>query len=110
MKLKRIEVIHNDLQLLADLLTENLEKEYAKVTEDMIVIGAETYRLVSNSAQWVMVILKKEGESVEIDLIDTDHGTALFNFRWKESKFIGSTLKHFKHQCELKGWKINELS
>lgn len=54
-------------------------KDYLSVTDEMIVIGTESYRLRTNSSQWNMVVLKKKGEKTEIDIVGTAGGTGLFN-------------------------------
>lgn len=110
MRITRIMIDHNNLQELGEVAVQYMGKQYVSVTDEMIVIGKESFRLRTNSSQWDMVVLKRIGRKTQIDIVGAAGGTGLFNFSWwSESSFTKSLLQHFQHYCQLNGWIIEEV-
>lgn len=111
MRIKRIVIGHDNIQQLGEIAAENMGKDYVSVTDDMIVIGTESYKWRTSSAQWNMVVLKKKGNTTEIDIVGTAGGTGWLNLSWgSESGFTGSLFRHFGNYCEVNGWSIEEIA
>lgn len=111
MKIKRLIIEHDDIQELGKVASQFMGKEYVSATDDMIVIGTESYKLRNNSTQWNMVVLKKKDGKAQIDIIGTAGGYGLFNISWwSESGFTKRLFRHYVNQCEVKGWSFEEIA
>lgn len=111
MRIKRIMIHHDDIQELGEVAVDYMGKEYICVTDEMIVIGKESFRLRTSSSQWDMVVLKKIGRKIQIDIVGTAGGIGLLNISWwSESSFVKSMDQFFVNRCKLRGWRIEEVA
>lgn len=111
MKIKKVEITHDDIMQLAQIAVKQMGQEYVKTSDEMIIIGSESYKMRTNSTQWNMVVLRKKGRKVEIDMVGTAGGSGIFNISWwSESGFTKGMFKHFKKHCEDKGWNLQEVT
>jgi hypothetical protein len=110
MQIRRITINHDNLQQLGEIAVEYMGKNYISVTDEMIVIGTESFAWRTSSAQWNMVVLKRKGRNTQIDILGTAGGTGFFNFNWgSESSFTKKLIRHFKNYCEVNNWQLEEL-
>lgn len=110
MKIKRLIIDNDNIQELGEIAVAYMGKDYISVTDEMIVIGTESYRLRNDSTQWDMVVLRKEKGKAHVDLLGTAGGTGLFNFSWwSESGFTKKLSRKYVAHCEMKGYGFEEI-
>ncbi|MCJ8291836.1 MAG: hypothetical protein HRT58_18745 [Crocinitomicaceae bacterium] len=111
MKIRRIAIKSNNIQELGEIAVQYMGKDYVSVTNEMIVIGTESFRLRTSSAQWNMVVLKKQKSKIQIDIIGAAGGIGIFNFSlWSESGFTKKLFQEYLNYCETKGWNFEEIA
>lgn len=112
MQIHRI-IVHDydNLKTLAKLCLSHTGSQYKSVSNDMIVLGAETYRLRTTSSQWEMIVLKKEEKSVRIDIIATGGGAGIFNVSLgSEKNFVNKMIGVLKDIFDRNGLKYSEAT
>ena len=90
MKIAIFELEYSDLNRISQVFANSIEKQsYVNTSDSMTIIATEQYKLRTNSAQWNMVVLKKEGHKIRVDIIGAAGGTGIFNISlWAESSFV----------------------
>lgn len=112
MRIQRITIEgYDNVKSLAKICMSHMGSQYRSVSDDMIVIGSETYRLRTTSSQWEMVVLKKVDHSVRIDIIGTGGGAGVFNISLgAEKSFVDGMLGKIRDVCDRNGLKYTEAS
>ncbi len=111
MRIERIIVEDEDIQAYGLLFKKYHGSQYQCVTDDLIVIGNESYRLITSSVQWDMVTIKRINKTLQIDILGTGGGSGLFSWSWgTERSFVREMTKRVMTFCEERGVECTIVS
>ncbi|MDA8648366.1 hypothetical protein N9L43_01005 [bacterium] len=72
----------------------------------MIILGVESFRLRTTSAQWDMVVLKRINTKIQVDIVGTAGGSGIFNISLgSENSFVKEMRRFLVHYCEENGFR-----
>lgn len=109
MKISKFELDSIEIELIANAVWTKQEDDYVNKTDDMIIIAAELYKFRTNSSQFNMVVVKKDGSKAYIDIIGAAGGIGVFNVNFgTESNFVYECVRLLKAYCSENGINLKE--
>lgn len=111
MRIRRMIVHTEDIQGLGSCCKSYTGSQYTCETDDMIVLGSESFRLRTSSSQWEMTVLKRIDKSIQVDALGTGGGSGLLNFSWgSERSFVQKMMLRLREYCEMNGLEYQEIT
>lgn len=111
MRIERIIVETQDIQTIALLFKKYHGSQYQCVNDDMVIIGNESYRWITSSVQWDMVVIKRMEDKIQVDVLGVGGGSGLFSFSWgTERSFVRDMTRRTAEYCRNNGLKFEVVS
>lgn len=93
MKILHLRLGTSDLDRTIDYLINNLHFDYENHSTDMSVLSYEEFYFRNHSTQLNMVIAKKEGSYILMDVIGGAGGSGILNINWWSEKGYTNRVK-----------------
>ena len=100
-----------NLDDLVNYFVDQIQFDYENHSEEISILVKEAFYLRTSSTQNNMLIFKRSGNHILVDIIGSAGGTGLLNFSWgSEASFINKVMHLLKDYCSLNRIELETLN